>query len=938
MAPAAVIVKLRIDGSLVDVSSYVRGSPGGGPQVRIIAGAPHDQVRAPSARCTFFLDNRKTSASTDVGRWTNDNPNSPYYMLLDNVEVQVSRDSVVLFTGYVDSWGPQTWDSTGRDVVMPTSCYGVLGRPIQAAKRALGSPVYRDVMGAQNNQYRVAYWPMEEGANATQFANVVNPAYPSVIEDSSVISLSSFSSPGSANLPTLETGARIVLPVPTYAPLADEHKFVQLWNIPAAGLTDSTVLARYYFADTTTVAWYDLIYRTASNGALRISAYNASGGLIQTFGDLTFLSQYGGLNGLHFLTSTEWDPDGAGNTLTRVLAQPIDADDPQSSTAYSTSFTGVNVATARISSIVIFPNVDGNGVSVGHAVLVNDISGAGALGDAIVGHATETAGNRFERLCTEEGLDFETIGDPDLTAEMGVQAGDASFIELLYACVDADQAILREARDSLTAQFICGYRLYNRVPTLTMSYTDGDKALGSLPVRATRDKTLLHNDVTTIRSGGVLGSSARVALETGPLSIEDPPDGAGVFDRGPIALNVERDDQLEAVAGWILHMRTSTDIRFEELGVELARTYWQNDADQLAAAIAVDISDLIYVTDWPVYVAQEGQLMILRGYELALDQKTWSVKWRTTQGWPYEVEVTETGGSTLVAAVDDNDTSWLLTTSAGPEWDVEYEPYFIQAFGEAVRVTAMATSTPSFLGAASGDHDDNASLTPGLPLVALQAGDLLLLVAAIRATGASVTTPAGWTPLSTTYTNFRLYGRYWTTGLAGPTVSFTGGAAGDTTSAQIAAFRGVTMELDDGDYGSSIISPQTQANSSAQDIAYPALSIRRNGGVALVVGWKQDDWTSVATPAAMDAEIGEESSTSGSDQGIAWYYDIQSTAADLAAGSLVVTGGASAISRAIVLALRPMQTATVERSVNGISTAIAAGEAVTTWRFGVQAL
>jgi hypothetical protein len=124
-------------------------------------------------------------------------------------------------------------------------------------------------------------------------------------------------------------------------------------------------------------------------------------------------------------------------------------------------------------------------------------------------------------------------------------------------------------------------------------------------------------------------------------------------------------------------------------------------------------------------------------------------------------------------------------------------------------------------------------------------------------------------------------------------------------------------------------------NASAQDIGYPCLALTRpqldtaiNNAIVFYLGWKQDDWTSVATLAGA-TEIGEASSTTGDDQGLVWDYAIQTSATDIVPGSFVVTGGLAAISRGAVVAIRSnVQAATVTRSVNGVVKSHAAGTAV----------
>lgn len=298
--------------------------------------------------------------------------------------------------------------------------------------------------------------------------------------------------------------------------------------------------------------------------------------------------------------------------------------------------------------------------------------------------------------------------------------------------------------------------------------------------------------------------------------------------------------------------------------------------------------------------------------------------------------------TTLALAIDDNDTSLKLATSAGMPWltgSPLAKPYYIQVGGDAMKVTTMVEDTPAFIAAGAAVHGNNASVSPALPAgITVDTAQALIVAAAIRNSGTgTVNLPANWTDLAN-FGNLRVFGRYYTTGVTAPTVTFTNGVANADTTAQMAAFSGLSLALDDGTYAATAVSPQTQLNGSAQDVAFPALTIRRAKCGCILVIWKQDDWTSVATPAAFDAEIGEPDTTTGDDQGIAWYYDLQSTATDIAAGTAVVTGGAAAISRAIVFALRPLQTATVTRGINSSATSHAVGDAVRSWRMGVNAL
>lgn len=197
----------------------------------------------------------------------------------------------------------------------------------------------------------------------------------------------------------------------------------------------------------------------------------------------------------------------------------------------------------------------------------------------------------------------------------------------------------------------------------------------------------------------------------------------------------------------------------------------------------------------------------------------------------------------------------------------------------------------TYVGANAGVTGNNAPLTPTIHASAA-AGDALLLLATIRNTAATVQTPAGWTPLLADG-NVLLCGKYKAPGEPNPTVTFTGGAAGDTTTAQVAVFR--TLDL------STCLGPVGQSNASAQNINLPASATpTRDGNVVLYLGWKQADWTSVGDIA--DAEIGETHASTGSGAGQVWAYDIQTTATATLAGFFTVTGGVAAISKSYLVA------------------------------------
>jgi hypothetical protein len=224
------------------------------------------------------------------------------------------------------------------------------------------------------------------------------------------------------------------------------------------------------------------------------------------------------------------------------------------------------------------------------------------------------------------------------------------------------------------------------------------------------------------------------------------------------------------------------------------------------------------------------------------------------------------------------------------------------------RVTYADEATYRSTGTAA--HAANTSVSPGLP-AGHTAGDLLLVWACTRSAAQGVpATPAGYEVFGITDQG-RLFGKTDSGSEVAPTITFTG--AGDATmsvSAQMAAFT-KTQSVSGAAAG--------VANGSAQNITTPALIPEADNSVLVWCGWKQDDWTGSAPPAGT-AEIGDTSTTLGDDQGLTWSYVVQNAKAAALASSFTITGGVSAISRAMVvefLAATTSQTGSITPSLSG---------------------
>lgn len=203
--------------------------------------------------------------------------------------------------------------------------------------------------------------------------------------------------------------------------------------------------------------------------------------------------------------------------------------------------------------------------------------------------------------------------------------------------------------------------------------------------------------------------------------------------------------------------------------------------------------------------------------------------------------------------------------------------------------------TITYVGAGTATTGNNSAVTPGA-VTGIATGDLTLIAASIRNSGVgTVNTPTGWTKVAESG-NAAVLARFRQTGDSLPSVTFTGGVANADTIARAVAFRGVAIELDR-------LTPVVQLNGSAQNVAYPAITLADRYAV-LTMLWKQDDATAYSTPSGFTA-IGMTSTTTGDDASQALFYEILTTGATIPLGSSTVTGGAAAISRGLMLAIKP---------------------------------
>lgn len=873
-----------------NITSYVREDR----RIRIQRGRSSERSTMPPSRCTLTVDN------TD-GRFCRLLPTGAWYGQIDKntpLRVRVNNGSgyVTRFVGYVSGW-PPSWDPSETDQTVTLTADGILRRLGQG--RVLRPALERAILGSSPS----AYWTLQDESGSTSAASAL--AGGARLAANSLVEFGSGTLvPGGASaVVDMSAGGYLTgaTGVAQGAVASWEMEGMFGWTTLPPNSSQVNLIAGMTTPGSSIGEWG--IGTFESSGTLRFGIYRlSSGGTSLGFSSQPILA------GVLYHFRIRMEQNGADVDFTRWL------DGVQVGSGSETGVTLYAPVRARVNGDASLTQMPQSLSHLGVWVTVRATADTYLAAD---GYAGEQAHERVDRLCTEEGVPVTVTATT--SQAMGAQGVD-TLVNLLRECATTDFGLLYEPLDAGLA-YRSSTERYNQTAAITLDYSAGQIAPPWDPSDDDRD---FRNDVTASKSGG---SSARVADEDSITAV-------GVYD-DTISANTETDEQLPNVAGWAVNLGTVDELRWPAV-----KPNFLKHPSLIDSWMAADLGDLLHVTGHPSPLAPDDIRQVIEGYDETFGsfEYTAVANLSPASGWDV-AEWDDAGlarfaadGSTLYAAISSSATSWSVKPN-GTRWTTDAADFTpdmqVIVGGEVAEVSAIADAA-TFVAAGTAAHGDNASVVPGLP-AGLAEGDEMFMFAAIRnTTGGAVTTPAGWTSvMELTSGNSEVFRKTAGASESAPTVSFTGGAAGDTTSAQICAFRGLSS--------TRVTFSSAQSNSSAQDITYPSLTMLGVDGetddcVVLLVAWKQDDWTSVAPPSGF-TEIGEPSSTTGNDQGLYWAYQIQTHRADIKGGTITVTGGASAISRARLVAYAGLQTFTVAaRSVNGVVKAHSAGDEVQVYR------
>ncbi|MEV0963256.1 hypothetical protein AB0J25_11820 [Streptomyces sp. NPDC049910] len=575
----------------------------------------------------------------------------------------------------VSSW-PARWDISGEDVYVPIEAAGI-GRRLGQGKKPLASTLRRRVPSGDP----LAYWPLEEGKDATRAYSPVPDVTPLTITGFDFAAEDTLA--GSSPLPKLRNQAKLRGTIPRSTASGWHVEMVyKLDTMPAS----QTEIMRVTVAGSTMRT--AVVY--ASTAGIRIEAQDSTGDVLAFFlyTDPTAIAAFtGSWNRLQIYVSD------AGGGTTRLSAAWRDVAGTGGYSRASTIYTGALGAAVGVAGDWAAAT---EGMVLGHLAAFDTAGSGTAPGVTIYesaddGFTGETALARLDRLAQEEtALDLVRLdGDATRPSELMGPQRPAPLLDLLEEVPATDGGILYEHRERLGLVYRDRSSLENQPVALALDYL-ADGEVGP-PLEPVEDDQTVRNDVTVKRDGG---SEGRAVLESGPMSVLPPEEGGIGPVEESVTLSLALDTQAQQIAGWRLGLGTWDEARYPTVHVMLHAA-----PHLIPDVLAMEIGDRLTISNPPPWLPPETIDQLAQGYTEILDQYTWDLWFNCTPAGPWTVAILEdpvlgrldTDGSELAAAVDADDTELLVTVTAGPLWTTDpiQTPLDVRAGGEVMTATRI---------------------------------------------------------------------------------------------------------------------------------------------------------------------------------------------------------------------------------------------------------
>ncbi|MCT2591155.1 hypothetical protein LHJ74_14770 [Streptomyces sp. N2-109] len=528
----------------------------------------------------------------------------------------------------VPAW-PTRWTTGGLDVWTEVEAAGITRRLGQGA-----APLQSTLRRRIPSGLPLAYWPMEEGTDATVAYSPIE-GVPAMHAPRMTWAADS-SLPGSDALPTLGDSSLLYARVPRAA--ADGWHVELVYKLETLPTTRRTMLEVNLVGSTVST-----VLVLIDSGQIRLELHDVDGTVLgaASLTDAGALADFVGVwNRLRIFTAV--DP-GSGDTYFHISWRDVITD-----ISWYVRWP-LSTDAGRVVSIDGDWGSDLNGMAIGH-LAVFDIPGTFGAGHSVPNvsiydsadeaFAGERTWHRLRRLAEEEDLPLIYSGDFYESQQVGPQQID-TVLTNVQAAADVDGGMLIEQRETLGMAYRARDTLYNQASALTLDYmVSGEIMPGLEPVD---DDQALRNWVTVSRDGG---SSADAVEEEGPLSIAPPPDGAGVYNEA-VSVNAYTDEQLPQLAAWRLHLGTVDEARYPQVSVNL-----RTAPHLITQVMSLDVGDIITLTNLPPWLAPGDVRLRVEGYTEILNAFRWEITFNCSAASPWLV-ATLVEGTTVEEGFED---------------------------------------------------------------------------------------------------------------------------------------------------------------------------------------------------------------------------------------------------------------------------------------------
>lgn len=522
--------------------------------------------RAASHRWFYIRRSTATGGDTDTATIPNASvgaiSNGDFFYLLDSTG---TRKEDTLFTIRTVAVGGSTTDFS----FTPDALDSVVSGDI--------IEVYRTSAPAS---LPVAYWPCEDGDQATQISSGLVGGSPMAI--SGATPNFGAESRFACSSPILQVNdAELVASIPDYTDTNQAHTLTFLLAMPDSDeAATSTDLVQWYTTGTG-YSW-DLQYTANGSGSLQLKVFNSAATLLYDSGQIDFE-----LRGAACQISLYMRQVG-GSVTYALFRTSLDG---TTGGVSPTTVTGVTTL-GKITMVRVNPAGGYDQVAFGHLTVIPDVWDSNMTIKDVVAWSGQSALQRLQRLCYEENIALSYHVDWDLTTTaMGAQKVDR-MSALLKQPAQSDGGFLYAPRGAIGLEYRSRGSLANQSAIASFSGS-GRQILP--PFDPVDDHAETHNRVEVTR---IDGTAAVAEATTGPLSTQSPPNGLGVRDEG-YTLSLASDDQAQNHADWRLGLGTIDQPRVPRFTVTPAGAASVGVERLVSISIGsrVDITDLATLKD-----------------------------------------------------------------------------------------------------------------------------------------------------------------------------------------------------------------------------------------------------------------------------------------------------------------------------------------------------